>query len=264
VKLVGRIAAALGYILVVFVLLVWILWTMLVVWGSTDTTYVSDSPEAWRRRLASAGIAVGRVSLIAGLVLVAAIVLAVVTARRDRGGWMSLGIVIGTFSLLVLFNAGASWASFVPRVNAAMASFEKYGTSTPPRFEPPTRRDARVAIDLMVGASLDAVVDPRDADGHRLAMGDVRVTSSPCQGDRYFGDVTQYADLTLRTADPNAAADILAAWDEAGYDDDRDGQDAVRYSDLLPIKRMTLHDTTDTDGFVRMHIETQCAEGEEG
>ena len=263
-KLVGRIAAVLGYMLVVVVLLVWILWTMLVVWGSTDTTYVSDTPEAWQRRLASAGVAVGRVSLIGGLVLVAAVVLAVVTARRDRVGWMSLGIVIGLCSVVVLFNAGVTWASFIPRVNAAMASFERYGTSTPPRFEPPTRHDARVALDLMVGASLDAVVDPRDADGHRLAMGDVSVTSSPCQGDRYYGDVTQYADLTLRTADPNAAADILAAWDEAGYDDDHDGQDAVRYSDLLPIKRMTLRDTTDTDGFVRMHVETQCAEGEEG
>ncbi|WEG09681.1 hypothetical protein PU630_03695 [Microbacterium horticulturae] len=262
-RIVARVAAVLGYVTVVCVLLAWLFWTLLVVWGRTDTTYVADEPEAWQRRLAGAGIAVGRVSLIAGVVLVAAVVLAVVAARRDREGWMSLGIVIGLFSLVVLLNAGLTWASFVSRVNAALASFQEYGTSTPPRFEPPTRHDARVEIDRMVRESLDAVVDPWDAEGHRLAIGDVPVTSSPCHADRYFGDVTQYADLALRTADPNAASDILAAWDEAGYDDDRDGQDAVRYSDLLPIKRMTLHDTTATDGFVRLHIESQCSKDED-
>ena len=256
---VGRVLGVIGYVLVVIMLVVWSLWTVLVVWARTETTYIEpDEPETWQRQLTEGGATIGRVSIIAGCVLLVAVMLTVIARRRSRSGWRSLGIVVGSFSVLILLNAGLSWASFVSEVNAALQSFDDHGTSSPPRFEPPTRHEAHVEIQRMVGASLDAVTDPWDADGHRLVADDVGVTFSPCRDERHLGGVTAFADLTLRSSDRNAAAEILAVWDEAGYD----GHDDVRSSDLLPIKRMALRDTTKTDGLVHLHIESHCSEAE--
>src|SRR5690606_11102060 len=55
-----------------------------------------------------------------------------------------------------------------------------------------------------------------------------------------------------------SVARILEAWDSAGYDADRAMHEDIRYSDTLPIERMSIRDTTSIDGLIHMAITSQC------
>jgi hypothetical protein len=57
----------------------------------------------------------------------------------------------------------------------------------------------------------------------------------------------------------HASERILAAWDEAGYSPDDAMQQHFRYSESLPVERMTLRDRTTIDGLIHLTFQSRCA-----
>lgn len=118
--------------------------------------------------------------------------------------------------------------------------------------------DVRIGVDEMVNASLAAAVSPiYDPVGSPFDPDDLAPTSTGC-GD---GGSRIEVALDFATADNSASlVRILRAWDAAGYSPDRAMQLDLRDSDSLPVARMSIRDSTTTDGLIHMQITSQCAE----
>lgn len=132
----------------------------------------------------------------------------------------------------------------------------------PPPSPPPvySTDEARAEIAEMVAASLAAAVGPaRDARGTPIEPQAVRLVTTAC------GDTGTRIGAGFEFAtDDNAASltRILRVWDAAGYSPDRAMQEDIRYSETLPVEKMTIRDSTTIDGLIRMGIASQCSVSE--
>ena len=131
--------------------------------------------------------------------------------------------------------------------------------TTPTEPSPVTSAEAETARDAMVRRSLDAAVGPvEDAAGTAADQAVFPMTTVAC--DENGAQTTTVLDL--RTADnARSLEQILAEWDNAGYLADRAMQEDLRYSDSLPIERMSIRDTTTIDGLIHLRITTRCTAG---
>lgn len=125
---------------------------------------------------------------------------------------------------------------------------------TPPVY---STDEARASLEKMMDASLAAAVGPFwDTSGNAIDPQEYTAVSTEC------GDNSARIGVTVEftTAD-NAASltRILQAWDAAGYSPDRATQEDIRYSDTLPIEKMSIRDSTTIDGLIRMEITSQCS-----
>ncbi|PVW02962.1 hypothetical protein DEA06_14405 [Microbacterium sp. Gd 4-13] len=118
--------------------------------------------------------------------------------------------------------------------------------------------EARAGLEEMVVASLAAAVGPvHTATGDPIDPNELAAVQSACgENDARLGIAIEFT-----TADNAASlAQILQTWDTAGYSSDRAIQEDIRYSDILPIERMSIRDSTTIDGLIHMQITTQCSE----
>lgn len=135
------------------------------------------------------------------------------------------------------------------------------GTRTPPPTPPVppvyTIDEVRDGLEEMVAATLAAPIgtvhtaagDPIDPQG--LAV----ITTECDDGGSRVG-----VGLEFKTADNAASlARILQAWNSAGYSSDRAMQEDIRYSDTLPIEKMSVRDSTTIDGLIHMAITSRCS-----
>ena len=51
---------------------------------------------------------------------------------------------------------------------------------------------------------------------------------------------------------------LEAHWDRAGYEKDRAMQEDIRYSEGRPVERMSVRDTSSTDGLVHLTVSSVC------
>lgn len=117
--------------------------------------------------------------------------------------------------------------------------------------------EARAGLENMVAASLDAAVGPvLDSAGKPFDLELFSPVSTAC-GEN--GTRTGLG-LTFRTADNGASlARILQVWDAAGYSSDRAMQEDIRYSDALPVEKMSIRDSTTIDGLIHMQVTSPCS-----
>ena len=117
--------------------------------------------------------------------------------------------------------------------------------------------EARAGLENMVAASLDAAVGPvHDSAGQLLDADELSPVSTACgENGTRIG-----LGLTFETADNGATlARILKVWDAAGYSADRAMQEDIRYSDALPVEKMSIRDSTSIDGLIHMQVTSQCS-----
>lgn len=132
-------------------------------------------------------------------------------------------------------------------------------TPIPPAPAKPTYDpdEARAGLQDMVAASLDAAVGPvRDSSGGLLDPAELSVVSTACgeNGSR------SGLGFTFATADNGSSlARILQVWDAEGYSPDRAMQEDIRYSDTLPVEKMSIRDSTTIDGLIHMQLTSQCS-----
>ena len=120
--------------------------------------------------------------------------------------------------------------------------------------------EIRRGVEGMLAASLTAAVGPvLDSAGNGIDPGQVPLVSTAC-GDN--GSRVEVA-LDFKTTDNAASLEgILHAWDTAGYSPDRAIREDIRYSDVLPVQLMRVHNSTTVDGLIHMRISSQCAASE--
>lgn len=126
--------------------------------------------------------------------------------------------------------------------------------SAPPIY---STDEIRAGLADMMAASLTAAVGPvYDTTGNPIDPQDLEAAPTACADNGARVGIA----VEFETAD-NAASltQILQAWDAAGYSPDRAMQEDIRYSDTLPIEKMSIRDSTTIDGFIRMQITSQCS-----
>lgn len=135
------------------------------------------------------------------------------------------------------------------------------GTREPSPTPPPppvySTDEARAGVAEMMAASLAAAVGPvSDTTGNPIDPQKLETVTTAC-GDN---GARIGVGVEFTTADNAASlARILRAWDAAGYSPDRAMQEDIRYSDTLPIEKMSIRDSTTIDGLIRMGITSQCS-----
>ncbi len=117
--------------------------------------------------------------------------------------------------------------------------------------------EARAGLRNMVAASLDAAVGPvRDSAGGLLDPAELSVVSTTCGENGTQSGL----GITFATADNGSSlARILQVWDAEGYSADRAMQEDIRYSDALPVEKMSIRDSSTIDGFIHMQVTSRCS-----
>jgi hypothetical protein len=109
------------------------------------------------------------------------------------------------------------------------------------------------SIDASAGAVLDASGAPIDVSGLTPVIAACADTAG----------IQKELSIDFRTEDnARSLARILEVWDAAGYDRDRAMQEDIRYSETLPIERMSIRDRSSIDGMLHMTITSACVPGE--
>lgn len=128
--------------------------------------------------------------------------------------------------------------------------------ATLPPVSDVTLSAARDALTERASATLAAAVAPvRDAAGAAPNAGALSPEETSCDA----GGARLALALDLTTGDNAASLDrILAEWDDAGYSRDRAMQEDIRYSDSLPVERLSVRDTTTIDGRLHVRMTTRC------
>lgn len=127
-------------------------------------------------------------------------------------------------------------------------------TPTPPAAL--SLRNAEESLRDMAGRSLVVAVQPvLDASGASIDLDAAQPVSVDCEE----GGARLTRSLDFITGDNGRSLEqILALWDGAGYLPDRAMQQDIRYSETLPIERMSIRDTTTIDGLLHLVITTRC------
>lgn len=136
-------------------------------------------------------------------------------------------------------------------------------SSTTPTPEPPPVTAAAVDADMkaLIDASLSAAAETVvDASGAPVDMSALPISATPCTE----GAGTQRGvRLEFRTDDNARALErILEVWDRAGYEKDRAMQEDIRYSESLPVARMSIRDTSSVDGMIHLSVTSVCLSSE--
>lgn len=129
-------------------------------------------------------------------------------------------------------------------------------TPTPLRLE-----DVDVAVRDLVAdsfaASVGVVVDGAGAPIDASAA--VPISASCLEGDGVQREII----LDFGTGDnARSVSQILDVWTAAGYDADRAMQEDIRYSETLPVARMSIRDRSSIDGMLHMTITSACVTAE--
>ncbi|MFK3678018.1 hypothetical protein ACI2IP_09805 [Microbacterium sp. NPDC090218] len=113
--------------------------------------------------------------------------------------------------------------------------------------------DMREIVGASLAASSGAVVD---ASGAPLEASALSLSSVPCaEGPGSRREV----QIAFRTDDNARSLErILAVWDQAGYDSDRAMGEDIRYSESLPVARMSVKDTSSIDGLIHLTSTSVC------
>ncbi|MFG6401140.1 hypothetical protein [Microbacterium sp. P04] len=168
------------------------------------------------------------------------------------GRWFGVGC--GALIAVVLLTVAVR-GSTDPGELAATAPAE--ATETPATSAPPSLGtvEARASVAGMLAATLDATVSAAVDPRGRLVDPQTRPLARACEGGTRFT-----VALDFRTSDnAGSVQNILAVWDVAGYSAGRGPQEDVRYSETLPIERMSLRDTSPVDGLLHLRIVGRCA-----
>ncbi|MBZ4487678.1 hypothetical protein LQ938_02505 [Microbacterium sp. cx-55] len=132
-------------------------------------------------------------------------------------------------------------------------------TPIPPAPATPTydADEARAGLQNMIAASLEAAVGPvRDSSGGLLDPAELSVVATACGEDGSRSGL----GFTFATADNGSSlARILQVWDAEGYSPDQAMQEDIRYSDALPVEKMSIRDSTTIDGLIHMQLSSQCS-----
>lgn len=114
----------------------------------------------------------------------------------------------------------------------------------------------RDLVPASFAASIGKVVD---GSGVPIDSSAVIPITAPCPA----GVGTRQELSIAFSTDDNARslAQILGVWDAAGYDSDRAMQEDIRYSETLPIERMSMRDKSTIDGMLHMTVVSACVNG---
>lgn len=121
----------------------------------------------------------------------------------------------------------------------------------------PPVADSRASLQEMLAVSVVAAVAPVvDAAGRAIDLPGLTPISTACaETGAQLGTA-----LSFRTPDnAQSVRQILAVWDAAGYAPDRAMQEDIRYSNTLPVARMSIRDKSTIDGLIHMSLTTTCA-----
>lgn len=230
---------------------------------SPETGYNPPTTAAgWTREIVRSTHELLTTSALLATALIVMCAITVSAALLRRIGWSVIGSVC--VILLALTQVGVSFANFemdklAGRAVAAVGNTTAIEpqSSAEPEPEPITVQDTRQEMSRLLQATLEVAVAPVvNESGEPIAIEQVDIRATPCgeSGSRLG------AAVALNTGD-NAASlrAILAAWDRAGYLPDRAMQEDLRYSTTLPLERMSIRDTSTTDGLIHMGIESTCA-----
>ncbi|MDN3496917.1 hypothetical protein QL996_13325 [Planococcus sp. APC 4015] len=123
----------------------------------------------------------------------------------------------------------------------------------PPEYEV---EELQKHVQDMVRASIAAAVGSAvDAEGQPVSAQSATVQGIVCGVDGTRVGLT----LDFRTADnAESLTRILHAWDTAGYLPDRAMQEDIRYSETLPIEKMSIRDSGTIDGLIHMTVTSRC------
>lgn len=114
-------------------------------------------------------------------------------------------------------------------------------------------RDLREMIGASFAAASGAVVD---ASGAPLDASTLPISSAPCTD---APGTRREVQIGFRTGDnARSLESILAVWDEAGYEKDRAMHEDIRYSEYLPVSRVSLKDTSSIDGLIHLASTSVC------
>jgi hypothetical protein len=113
--------------------------------------------------------------------------------------------------------------------------------------------DMREIIGDSLAAASGAVVD---ASGAPIEASALSMSAAPCAegpGTR------RELQLEFRTDDNTRSIErILAVWDRAGYERDRAMHEDIRFSETLPVARMSIADRSSIDGLIRLTTTSVC------
>lgn len=200
--------------------------------------------------------------LVLGVGLVAWLVVFAIVRRRSRP-WRVISIACGTlFSLalvagLVVMPAAIQQAADdTARLAEGLPVDVWAPTPTPPAppAPPPLTADAartemRSLIERSVAATGGTALG---ADGAELSASDIPFDAAACgeTGTRLS------AQFSIRADDPDAAIRrLLRIWDDAGYAPDRAMQEDIRYSETLPVERLSVR----AGSPIHVSVESACA-----
>lgn len=238
---------------------------LLVVGLGTSGGYSEPTTAAgWVQEVARAANTTAKGAMWCAIGLSVTGVIAVVAARVRRPGWMWVGVATSGLFAIALLIVCVTGSGNVNTLAARAAE----GVGNAPAIAPPvatplatptpfTADDSRAGITEMVNTSFDAAVGPvTDASGSTLSPDSIAPIATAC------GETGSQLSLSVafKTQDnARSLAQILHAWDTAGYAPDRAMQEDIRYSESLPIARMSIRDRTTIDGLIHMNLTTRCA-----
>lgn len=117
--------------------------------------------------------------------------------------------------------------------------------------------DMRELIDASFAAASGTVVD---ATGTPIYASALPMPSVPCTDD---SGVRREVAIEFRTDDnAKSLAQILAVWDQRGYEKDRAMHEDIRFSENRPVARMSVKDTSSIDGLIRLSASSVCVPAE--
>lgn len=183
----------------------------------------------------------------------AAAITAAIAIRTRRTSMMRVSVVCGSLFALTLLFVLLQGASTVERLSQRTMAAVREDSAVPPPAPPTlTAQESCIAAAQMLTATFDAAVDPIvDAEGKPLNLDAMVPTEEACATP----DARFSTSFDFSTGDnARTLENVLATWDEAGYAKDRAGQQDIRYSETLPIERMTIRDQTTMDGLIHMQI----------
>ncbi len=227
------------------------------------------TPAGWISMMAtSARIYGGVVVILAGVFALSAVIVVIAT-RAKSGTWLAIGGTFATMFALTLVFACVSGSSVMNRLadraagevrNSSLDAFRFIPAPSPTPTTPPlTASDVRARMYEMVGVTLDASGTVFGADRQMLTVDTVDIVANACA--ETGSGLSVELSMTGAHSDDNAAIlqRILAAWDAAGFAHDRAMQQDIRYSEIDPVKTMTIHDKTTIDGLIHMSMQGRCA-----
>ncbi|WP_262001479.1 hypothetical protein [Microbacterium sp. Mcb102] len=172
--------------------------------------------------------------------------------NRPNAGSNPLGTYAGAFSVPVLEGRTPQCG-----LDAHREPLPSPAPATTPEPAPVTAASVDDETTELVSASLDAASGTAvDASGAPIDTAALPIRSVACaEGPGTRRELR----LDFRTDDnTRSVADILKIWDRAGYEKDRAMQEDIRYSEGRPVERMSVRDTSSTDGLVHLTVSSAC------